>query len=398
MNWNPVKFVAAPIKWRSALLLPFLMAYIAAAFVIFFTAVIPSYQNDSTSWTFAVDSTQYVYMADSLRSGHPDPWVLAAFVTFPNTVITPVFLAFVLNSPLWEMIVNFVIFGASIAILARTFSISPVALTALLLLNATTTTSILCVNKEILDLLFLSMFFYSLRMGKRKLLILTLALAFVNRYEFCLVMLAFLFACGRWNPSRHRRLVTAIGLVLALSFATPLLGRQELLGRFQESEYAGFVRAMDQLQLNYLYFVAVIPKIAENIFGQLLNPLVWREPTSWLYINWANNLSYVVLIVTVFIRRQLRLRNDLIYFAAIGSVIIAQSLVVQPRYFYFVYVLLCVQAAHNGSTGPSLDRSSNAHPDSPERGEFGRLSHGAPPIGRAGEPSPGRVSAIGGLP
>jgi hypothetical protein len=356
MNFDPLKVVSLRIRFNSAILLPCLAAYIVVTFVIFFKAVIPSYETDTTSWTFAVDSTQYVYMADSLREGRNEPWVLAGLVTFPNTVITPVLIAFILNSAFLEMLFNFVVFAGSIMLLKRAFPISPVILVALLLLNPTTTTSFLCVNKEVIDLFCLSLFLYSQRKRSRVLLLLALGFAFLNRYEFCTVMLALIVAQSRLNPWRERRLITLIVLVVLLTFLIPLLVGHDLARRFEEAQYAGFIRALDVLQLDYMYALVVIPKIAENIFGQLVNPQVWLEPTSWLYINFFNNLSYVVLILTVLTKRQMRLRNDLIYLGAIGAVIIAQSLVVQPRYFYFLYALLCLQAAHKETRGPEITR------------------------------------------
>jgi hypothetical protein len=354
MDFDPLKVLSVRMRFKSAVLLPILAAYVVITVVIFFRAVIPSYDTDTTSWTFAVDSTQYVYMADSLREGRNEPWVLAAFATFPNTVITPVLIALVLNSAFLEMLFNFFVFAVSIILLKRVFPISPVMLLALLLLNPTTTTSLLCVNKEVLDLFCLSLFLYSQRKRSRGLLLLALGLALLNRYEFCIVILGFIVAQSRANPWRLRRLITLIFLVILLNFSVPLSGGHALAQRFEEAQYGGFIRALDLLQLNYMYALAVIPKIAENIFGQLVNLQVWREPTSWLYINFFNNLSYVVLTMIVFVKRQMRLRNDLIYFGAIGSVIIAQSLVVQPRYFYFLYALLCLQAAHREARGPAI--------------------------------------------
>jgi hypothetical protein len=243
------------------------------------------------------------------------------------------------------MIFNIAVFISSVAILAKTYHLSPIGLVGLLLLNVTTTTSLLCVNKEILDLFCVSLFLYSLHSKRRGLLLVALALSFLNRYEISIVMVLFLLAQSTLNPLKLRRLATLLALVFFLSFAIPPLLGHELTRRFAESEYAGFVRILDTLQLNYLYFVAVLPKIAENLFGQLLNPQVWQSPTSWLYINFFNNLSYLVLLLVIMLRGELKLRSDFIYLGAIGSVFVAQSLVIQPRYFYFLYVLLCLQIA-----------------------------------------------------
>ena len=58
-----------------------------------------------------------------------------------------------------------------------------------------------------------------------------------------------------------------------------------------------------------------------------------------------NNLATAVVFFVLVKKRALRVRSDLIYFAVLGCVVMAVSLVIQPRYFYFVYVLLCFQAA-----------------------------------------------------
>ena len=138
-------------------------------------------------------------------------------------------------------------------------------------------------------------------------------------------------------------------MLAALNFIMPVWGGRELERRFAEAESAGFIRLLDNLQIHYLYVLAVLPKIAQYLFGQLVNPLVWEAPSSWLFINFFNNLAYVVVILMVIKKRRWTLRSDLLYFGALGSVMIAQALVVQPRYYYFIYALLCVQVAQKES-------------------------------------------------
>ena len=359
MNLNPLKFLYKRISFTSAVLLPVLIAYLAITFVIFYKAVIPSYADGTTSWTFAVDSTIYTDYADSLRAGRNDPLVLGALAYFPNTLWAPVLIALVLNSALLVMLLNYTLFVFSIWILKRGFGISAIALITLLLLNPTTTTSLLCVNKEVLDLLAISIFLYSQRKCNNWLLLIAMGLALFNRYEICIVMLVFKIAQSRLNPWREKRFVTLLLLVGSLNFAMPIWGARELARRFDEAQYAGFIKILDNLQMNYLYVLAVVPKIAENLFGQLVNPLVWQEPNSWLYINFFNNLAYVILILVLIKKRQLKLRNDLVYFGTLGAVIVAQALVIQPRYFYFMYVLLCLQAAHKEAPGRAANLSHN---------------------------------------
>jgi hypothetical protein len=230
-------------------------------------------------------------------------------------------------------------------LLKNTFSINLALFIPLLLLNPTTTTSILCLNKEVVDLFCLSLFLYSRVKDKKWMLLITLVLALINRYEFCVVMLLFVVAGSRWNPLRGKRIATLLLLVVALNFAIPFWGSEMLAQRFEEAASANTIAFLDRLQMHYLYILAVIPKIAENLFGQIVNPQVWKAPTTWLIVNLFNNISYLIVITVAAIKRRLTLRNDLIYFAVFGALLVAQSLSVQPRYFQFIYILLCLQIA-----------------------------------------------------
>jgi len=92
--------------------------------------------------------------------------------------------------------------------LKRSFSFSTGIFVGLLLLNATTTISLLSVNKEIVDLLAVSIFFFARRRHRNGVLLLALMLALFNRFEVCIVMLLFLLAESKLNPWRQRRVVT----------------------------------------------------------------------------------------------------------------------------------------------------------------------------------------------
>jgi hypothetical protein len=99
------------------------------------------------------------------------------------------------------------------------------------------------------------------------------------------------------------------------------------------------------------------------LFGQLPNPQVWKTPSSWLFINFFNNAAAAILILINMAKGRFTLRSDFIYLGAFGSVLLAQSLVVQPRYFYFVYILLCLEAAEKKSRSPLLARSPIRQPE-----------------------------------
>lgn len=250
------------------------------------------------------------------------------------------------------MLANYAFFAISMVLLKKSSSFSLGLFIPLMLLNPVTTTSLLCINKEILDLFSMSLFLYSRARRHNVLLLAALGLALFNRYEICVVMLVFLIAGSRLNPWKEKRFVTLFMLVVALNFVMPFLGGEMLAKRFEEAQDGRFIAPLDLLQIHYLYILVVIPKIAINLFGELLNPFVWKELNSWTYIMFFNNFSYVVLLLIAAKKRLLRLRNDFIYFGALGAVLVAQSVVVQPRYFYFLYILLCLEIAKKKADEP----------------------------------------------
>jgi hypothetical protein len=345
MSFEPANILATRFQARSFFVLVILIVWVAATWFIFFHAVIPSFQRGTTSETFAVDSTVYTYFADSLREGRLDPWVIASLSVFPNTLWAPVLIVLILHSALLIMFLNYGLFAASVLLFKRSSSISLTVFLPLLLLNPTTTTSILCVNKEIIDFFSLALFLYSKKTHNYLLLLCALSMAFFNRYEICIVMLVFVLAESKVNPWKGKRWIVLLLLIGLLNFVMPLWGAHELSHRFQEAESAGLIKALDLLEMHYLYAFAVFPKIAEELYGFLTNFLVWSDPSSWLYIMFFNNLAAAILTLVVWNKRQFTLRNDFIYFAALGAVVVAQAQIVQPRYFYFVYVLFCLQAA-----------------------------------------------------
>jgi hypothetical protein len=349
MQFDPLGFLTKPRRFMSAAIVPVLAAYLALTLALYFEAVIPSYANGTTSWTFAVDSTVYTDLADALREGRDDPIALNSMARFPNNLWAPVFISLLLNSSFYLMLLNYCIFTASLLLFKKTYHISLSVMILLLLLNPTTTTSILCVNKEVLDVFVLSLFLFAEKRRNRALIFVALVIALLNRYEICAVIIAYMIVKSRLNPWREHRWTTVLLLVGALNFLMPVWGGQELERRFAEAESAGFVRLLDNLQMHYLFVLAVLPKIAESLFGQLVNPLVWEDPSSWLFINFFSNLACAFVILMVVKKRQWALRNDLLYLGAIGSVMVAQALVVQPRYFYFLYALLCLQVARKGT-------------------------------------------------
>jgi hypothetical protein len=343
MIFRPHSILFNPFTPRSMVMIALLALYIASSVVFFVGWVNPSLDGRSDEH-IAADSTTYIYIAESLREGRNDPFALEAMSSFPNTVWFPVFLTLVLKSTVAIVIANYAMLLASVLLFKKWLSFSASGFMALLLLNPITTISLLSVNKEIVDLLAISVALYGYRTHRRGVLAGSLALAFLNRYEVCAVIATFVLANSRLNPWRRKRGMTTAILILALNCLLPVFGSTELSGRFEEARDAGLVARLDTLEMNYLYAVAVVPKVAENLFGELASSL------DRSYVLWFNSLADVVVFLVLARRHLLTVRSDLVYFCMLGAVLIGVSLVVQPRYFYFVYALLCLQAAQSRSS------------------------------------------------
>ncbi len=179
-------------------------------------------------------------------------------------------------------------------------------------------------------------------------------------------MLLFLLAESSLNPLRQRRFMTVAALIIALDVFLPLFASNVLAARFEEASGAGIVAWLDALEMHYLYFVAVIPKIAQNLFGELFNISAWRRYSvsdlANSYILWFNNLAYAIVFIVLAGKRLLTIRSNIVYLSILGASLMAVSLVIQPRYFYFIYVLLCLQAAHPSARKPAQGYIVNRHP------------------------------------
>ena len=127
--------------------------------------------------------------------------MIPALASLPNTLWEAVLIALAIKDTFSIVVVDYAIFFLSVALLKKSFSFSTETFVAFLSLNATTTISLLSVNKEIIDLFAVSLFLFASREGKRGLVLLALLLALLNRFEVFIVMIVFLAIQTKLNPA-----------------------------------------------------------------------------------------------------------------------------------------------------------------------------------------------------
>jgi hypothetical protein len=215
---------------------------------------------------------------------------------------------------------------------------------------ATTTISLLSVNKEIVDLLVVALFIYGRRRGSYLALLLSVVVAFFNRYEVCLVLLLYLFAESPLNPLRRARGRAILVFLAVLSLSLPVVASHQLATHLEEASRSNTITFLDGFEMHFMYALVVVPKVAENLFAELIDVSKWIHSYNFSdlansYILLSNNFANLFVVAFLFRRRAFTFKSDLMYLATIGAIVMGISLVVQPRYFYFVYVVLCLQAS-----------------------------------------------------
>jgi hypothetical protein len=330
----------------------FIPAYLVLSLILFFAWVNPSLTGDNDHH-IAADSRTYMYFAESLREGRNDPLVIAALASFPNTLWAPVLLGLVLKSTVSIVVADYVLLLLSVWLLHKALHLEVGLFLILLFANVTTFISLISLNKEIIDLFALSLFVYYLARRKRMALFAALLISLVSRYETCVVMLVYLALQSRWNHFRRFRKSALIVLVLLLSVVLSSLLSGAMAQRMEEAQdtagSGGLLLLLDNLQIHYLFFLAVIPKILDNLFAGLINvnqwaDYSWDDPANSFFL-FGNNLANLGILVFLFLKGRLNLRNDLVYYACLSSIFMSLALIIQPRYFYGAYILLCAEAA-----------------------------------------------------
>ncbi|MEK6396458.1 MAG: hypothetical protein V4734_00090 [Terriglobus sp.] len=304
------------------------------------------------------DSPRYIYFGDALRKGEIDPYVASALYSFPNTNWGPTLLALLIPDTYGMMLLNLAIFCLSLWLFSRSIDINPVLFLLLLVLNPTTTISLLAVNKELLDVLSLALFLYYLRHHNRFLLLLAIILSCVSRFETCITMIILLFLRSSLNPWRTRRWISLLVYCVLLDLGIAvILSLPSQASRLTEASNAagdavassGILLFLNTLEMHFLFVVVLVPKLLDNLFAEVFNVSHWfafsMDDPANTFILFGNNLANLVLITWLILKRRLRLNSSLVYYAALIAITMSVSVVIQPRYFYGMYVLLCLEAA-----------------------------------------------------
>jgi hypothetical protein len=355
-----------------------LVAYLGLAFVVFALLVRPSLEGAS-GLRVTADSQMYVELMTALLTNP------AQLISVAGNYLGPFLILRLAGSdPVTVALLNCGLFLLSYRVMVRTFDLDRRRFVALLCVNPMVVISLLSVNKEILAFASAAFAAGALASGRRWQMAAALALSILARWQMTLVLLVLLLVRSRLNPFvRHRGVTLALAVAL-VSVLYPAVLRPVLAPALethftatQSASTAGLTELFAAVQDHYGYFLVLVPKLIFSYFGNVFRMLDYVvRPDRLDYADVYNNvvvlghqLCMVYVCFLALRKRRLTLASENVYFAAVYSVVFGISVLISYRYFFPVYLLLCIElcrrAAGRGPGAAPRTPSPSASGDGP---------------------------------
>jgi hypothetical protein len=345
----------APRPVRVWLVVGLFVVYLIVSYCIFFEAIAPV-ANFRIQPAIAADSAAY-WDASGVRTINFAEQQYAGADAGSN-LLGPVIEAEILRTDLNVALFNCLLFIMCLSILRSMPEFDRATFLLLMMANPFLLASLISLNKEIFALAGIVVFVRYTAAKRFRLwwLALALALSLFARWQQVLVLLIYVVYESKLSPLRnHRRWGIAVTL---LSF-TVLYGIVYHLAPFliaallAQAEAGHTILILDNIQANFGFPLVVIPKILMNCMGRFITPGYFLHSyASEDFTNWRDQffmqmhtLLLTVLLVGMFFTRKLRLQHPPVYLLALYLLMTAINPMVQPRYEYAAYVLLCLEAA-----------------------------------------------------
>jgi hypothetical protein len=338
-------------KW---LLIWMLCFYLAFCMWCFFEWEQPRLNHD-TYIRFGADSPTY-WDAVQYRSEHADSG--SNLVSFTGNLLGPVAIGMLLKNGFAVAIFNILLFFIAIEIACSIPGVDRYLLVFLLAINAETAPALVTLNKEILVLvsaLLLAKYIYA----KRKswfLLGPVLVLSLFARWEQIAIILLFFFLRRKGSFFKRNPRLAVVSVIAAITVAYPLVARLPGSGIGAFTQYtngANTIVKLNHVQANFGFPIVMLPKILMDLSGELLRPatyisefgtLGWGDIHS-MFIIPLFSIALMTLLVVAYYKGKLNPRRPIALIIIIYILMTAVTPFVQPRYNYFVYVLLCLELA-----------------------------------------------------
>jgi hypothetical protein len=349
----PSLFKPRPVRvW---LVIGLFVVYLIVCYGVFFQDIAPVANfyfrpiigNDTTAYWDA-SGVRTTNFADQDQSG-PDA---------SSNLFGPVLEAQVLRTDLNVTLFNSLLFIVCLSILRSMPEFDRATFLLLMMVNPFLLTALITLNKEIFAVAGIVVFVRYTGATRFRLwwLCLALVLSLFARWQQLLVLLLYLAYEFRISPLRGRRrwgvAVTVLGFTIAYGViyrVAPFFFAALLV----QAQAGHTILILDNIQANFGFPLVAIPKILMDCMGRWLLPgyflhdYVFEDFTNWrdqIFMH-MHTLFLTVLLIGMFFGRKLRLRHAPVYLIFLYLLMVAISPMVQPRYEYPVYALLCLEAS-----------------------------------------------------
>jgi hypothetical protein len=228
----------------------------------------------------------------------------------------------------------------------------------LLLLNPLLIPAILSLNKEIFSIVGLIVFVRYMTASRYRglWLLLALTISYAGRWQQMAIMLLLAFLQSRLSPFRNRPRAGVAILLLIFTLAYGIIYQLApvlIAGLLAQAKAGHTILLLDNIQGNFGFPLVAIPKIMLNVMGRFITPKYFlSDYWSADFSNWYDQIFLQVheLLITLLLfgmlaTRKLKLQNAPVYLLAFYLILTAVNPMVQPRYEYPAYVLLCLEAS-----------------------------------------------------
>ncbi len=321
---------------------------------------------------FGADSETYAFYAESLDYEN--------LISVSANYFGPVVLLRILqNNLLLVATLNCAVFVWMYFLIQKYYNLNFTKFSFLLLINPMLFMSLATLNKEIFGMASVVLTMCFIKSGKKRLLLLSLLFAVFTRWQQVLVIFTFLTMISRFSPFK-KRTSAILSLVIFVSLVYPSqaaflssAANETATFELQQEKLFGILPVLNQLQDNYLFFVALIPKTLINLFGNVFRPLdlltqrieVDASDVYNSYIVTGQQASMVLLVFVAgyeFFNKALRAGdinrwdnrkkiskkftekiNDELLYCIVYCVLFSLGAFIQYRYFFPIYILLCAE-------------------------------------------------------
>jgi hypothetical protein len=346
--------VFAPRPLRVWLVIGLFVVYLIVSYFIFFEAVAPVanfrfqplIQADSGTYWAASGRTMYSLNQDE-TGAHAS-----------SNLFGPVLEAELLGTDFNVALLNCLLFVFCLSILRGMPQFDRGTFLLLMMMNPFLLVSLITLNKEIFALAGMVVFirYTEAERFRAAWLGLALTLSLFARWQQVLVLLLYVAYESKLSPLRGRRRWGVAITVLGFTIGYGLIYRLVpffFAALLAQAEAGHTIVILDNIQARFGFPLVAIPKIMMNCLGRFITPVSFLRDyflgdfTDWLsqIILPMHTLLLSALLAGMLFARKLRLQHTPVYLLVFYLLMTAVNPMIQPRYEYAAYVLLCLEAS-----------------------------------------------------